>query len=263
MPEFLAHASLGELFCLVFAFFAGLTVVSVTVGFAAERGVPNRRIMALPTPPGQRKREVVGNAVFVSVTTVAFAAALASGWVRFGDGLLRGVATFFALMFGFQIFYWGLHRAMHTKALLWAHRWHHTSQVTSALSAQSVSVVEACLWMLGYVGLPLALSLAFPIGFWGWAAYMAFNVYGNIVGHANVELSAKPGASRFMTLFANPWVYHALHHARWNGHYAFQAALMDRIFKTELEDWPLLFAKVLRGEPLESLKERGVEPQRP
>ena len=134
--------------------------------------------------------------------------------------------------------------------------------MTTALSAQSTSVVEACGWMIGYVGLPFAMSLVVPISFWGWAAYMAFNVSGNIVGHANVELSSPASGTKAMSLFANPFVYHALHHARWTGHYSFQAAFMDRIFGTEWDDWPALFRKILRGQPMQSLKERG-EPDGP
>ncbi len=97
----------------------------------------------------------------------------------------------------------------------------------------------------------------FPISFWGWAAYLVFNVSGNIVGHANVELASAPNGSRAASLFANPWVYHALHHARWTGHYGFQAALMDRLGGTEWSDWPALFTRVREGRAMASLKVRG------
>jgi sterol desaturase/sphingolipid hydroxylase (fatty acid hydroxylase superfamily) len=196
--------------------------------------------------------------VFVGLTIATFTVALRSDLVRFGaESLGRGAATFFVLMFGFQVFYYGLHRAMHTRALLRFHAWHHQSQVTTALSAQSVGPVEAVGWMVGYVAMPLAISLVWPVSFWGWAAYMAFNVSGNVVGHANVELSSPASGTRAVSAFANPWVYHALHHARWTGHYGFQAALMDRLFGTEFADWPKLFSRILAGHPMKSLKEKG------
>ncbi len=258
MPELLRDAGAATMALYVALFFGGLTVVNVAIGFAAERAFPGKRIFAVPLAEGQLGRELLGNVIFVAVTTAAFTMALSAGVVRFGDeSWARGIATFAVLMFGFQIFYYGLHRAMHHRALLFTHRWHHQSQVTTALSAQSVSPFEAALWMLGYVGLPLVLSHLVPISFWGWAAYMAFNVSGNIVGHANVELAAAASGTRAASLFANPWVYHALHHARWTGHYSFQAALMDRIGSTEFADWPALFRRVRAGNPLESLKTRG------
>jgi hypothetical protein len=40
---------------------------------------------------------------------------------------------------GFQAFYWTLHRAM-LQHLLFVHRWHHRSRVTTPLSGQSMSV---------------------------------------------------------------------------------------------------------------------------
>lgn len=120
-----------------------------------------------------------------------------------------------------------------------------------------MSLVEALGWMLGYVGLPWLLSRFVLVGFYGWAGYMAFNVTGNVVGHANVEPTVSAAATRTATWFVNAFVYHALHHARWTGHYAFQGAMMDRLFGTEWSDWPALYARIASGTPLESLKERG------
>jgi sterol desaturase/sphingolipid hydroxylase (fatty acid hydroxylase superfamily) len=260
MPELLAHASLAQLAALVAAFFVGLTLLSVAAGFLAERLFPKRRVMALPLPEGQLRHELLGNVVFVSLTIACFTAALQSGLVLVGPtSLAREVTTFVVLMFGFQIYYYFLHRAMHAPALLPFHAWHHRSQVTTALTGQSVSFGEALGWMVGYVALPLALSRLWPIGFGGWAAYMAFNVSGNIVGHANVELTSRLNGTRVLSAFANPWVYHALHHARWTGHFGFQAAWMDRLFGSEFADWPALHARILGGQPMKSLKERGTD----
>lgn len=172
-------------------------------------------------------------------------------------GTARNALTFAALVPGFQVYYWLLHRAMHTRALVRIHRWHHRSQVSTPLTGLSMSAFEALGWMLGFVGLPWLFSSVAPIGFQGWAGYMAFNMVGNIVGHANVEPTARVAATRTAAWLANPFVYHALHHARWTGHYAFQAALMERLFGTEWSDWPALYERIASGRPLTSLKERG------
>jgi hypothetical protein len=58
-------------------------------------------------------------------------------------------------------------------------------------------------------------------------------------------------------LLANAFVYHALHHARWTGHYGFAAALMDRAFGTGWPDWFELHERVATGHPLTSLRQRG------
>jgi len=258
MPPSLASLPLAGLALVVFACFAGLTAVSSALGFALERALPERRIFALPLFPGQLRFELLGNAVFLAVATVTVTLALRLGVVRFGPGgLLAGALTFGVMVPGFQVFYWLLHRAMHHRALVRIHRWHHRSQVTTPLTGQSMSVFEALGWMLGYIGLPCLLSQVAPISFWGWAGYLAFNVFGNVVGHANVEPTARPAATRGATWLANAFVFHALHHARWTGHYGFQGAMMDRLLGTEWSDWPALYEQIASGRALTSLKARG------
>ncbi|MFO0610891.1 MAG: sterol desaturase family protein [Polyangiales bacterium] len=258
MPEALRSLSAAHTALAVFGFLVALTVHASALGFAVERLLPRRRIFAVPLFPGQYRFELLGNAVFLAVVTAAFTAALRFDVVRFGPGgALRDGLTFAAMLAGFQVYYWFLHRALHTKALVRFHRWHHRSQVTTPLTGQSVSFVESLGWVAGYVGLPWLYSRFAPVGFWGLAGYVAFNVTGNVFGHANVEPTARPAASRAATWFANAFVYHALHHARWNGHYSFQAAFMDRVMGTEWNDWPALYDRIVEGHPLESLKARG------
>lgn len=78
------------------------------------------------------------------------------------------------------------------------------------------------------VSVSASLHLCMPISFEGWAAYLAFNVIDKVVGHVNVEITARPFTSRTAALFVNPIVYHALHHARWGVNFGFQGAGMDR-----------------------------------
>jgi sterol desaturase/sphingolipid hydroxylase (fatty acid hydroxylase superfamily) len=242
----------------VATFFIGLTALSLAIGFALERILSRRRIWSVALDPGQLRHEIVGNVVFVAIAIASFSAALLGDAIRFGEPSLgRGLATFGALALGFQLYYYALHRALHHRSLVRFHRWHHVSRVTTPLSGQSMSAVEALGWMLGYVGLPMAISYAVPISASGWIAYIAYNVFANIVGHSNVELTPKTPILRWTSLAANTIVFHALHHARWNGHYSFAAALMDRCFRSEWPDWYELHARVDRGEPLPSLKIRG------
>jgi len=262
MPEEIAHLSTFALGALVLAFFGALTVNGLAVGFTIERLLPKKKIFAVPLAKDQFRFEAIGNVVFVAIATIAVTIALRANVVRFGEATTeRAVATFVAMLVGFQAFYWTLHRAMHTRRLLFIHRWHHRSRVTSPLSGQSMHALEACAWMLGYVGLPIVLSRIAPISFAGWMAYLVFNVSGNIVGHANVEPTARFAATRSASLFANPFVYHSLHHARWTVNFAFQAAVMDRLFGTEAGDWEPLYERVSSGHPMLRLDETAAGPR--
>jgi Delta7-sterol 5-desaturase len=253
MGEWVATASLGELSIGVTLFFALSTLAIVGLGFLLER-LPTPRIWALPLDPGQLRHELIGNLVFVALTSACFVAALDSGAARFATpSWLANSLTFLALMLGFQIYYYGLHRLLHTRAWLRFHRWHHKSRVTTPLSAQSLSWFETLGWAGGYALLPLLVSRWLPISLPGWAAYMFVNMLGNITGHANVELMPHvPRVARF-AWWANPSIFHALHHARWKGHYGFQSVGMDRLFGSEFPDWPALHAQISERHPLSSL----------
>jgi Delta7-sterol 5-desaturase len=253
----MAPTSLPTLVALTASFFVGSTVVGVAIGFALERALAHKRVWSLPLAEGQLVHELKGNAVFLLVATGTFSAALASEIVRFGeDSTARALGTFAALSVGFQLFYYWLHRLLHTRRLIRFHRYHHESRVTTPLSGQSMSAVEALGWMIGYVGIPLAISQVVPISATGWAAYIAYNVIGNIVGHANCEIVPATRRVRLNALFGATFVFHALHHARWTGHYGFAAAWTDRLFGTEWADWPALHAKIRSGRPLQSFRER-------
>jgi sterol desaturase/sphingolipid hydroxylase (fatty acid hydroxylase superfamily) len=256
MASWIGGAAVHEIAIAVAALMLAVTVVSVAIGFALERLPSTHRIWALPLDPGQLRLELKGNVIFLLVQTAAFTAVLPSGLPRYvAPSWGAGVATFFGLMLGFQVYYYFLHRAMHTKALVRIHRWHHKSRVTTPLSGQSMSFGEALGWATGYALLPALASQLVPISIEGWAAYIAFNIFGNVVGHSNVELVPVTPGMRASTLFSNAFTFHSLHHARWTGHYSFQSALMDRLFGTEWQDWPVLHAEVAAGKPLQSLRE--------
>jgi Delta7-sterol 5-desaturase len=258
MAAELAGLSLLGIATGVLVFFGGMTIVALALGFLLERALPNKRVFSVPLAKEQYRFEAIGNLGFVAIATLTISGVLATGAVRFGEpSTARSGATFFAMLASFQIFYWTLHRAMHTRRLLVVHRWHHRSRVTTPLSGQSMHPIEAGFWMLGYAGLPILFSRIAPISLEGWAAYLAFNVFGNIIGHANCEPTAKLAATRLASLFANPFVYHALHHARWTVNYAFQASIMDRLFGTEASDWEDLYARVSSGNPMTRMDEKG------
>jgi Delta7-sterol 5-desaturase len=234
-----------------------LTVLSSAIGFLLERS-STRPIFAVPLSPGQYRHELIGNAQFFVVAVACLSLVLDQRWARAGDeSALRFAATFGALLVGFQAYYYGLHRALHHRRLVRFHRHHHESRVTTPLSGQSMSAVEAVGWMIGYAGLPVALSFVAPISLNGWLAYLAFNVVGNIVGHANAEVIAPTSWIKTRALGAAVFTYHALHHARWTGHYGFESSWCDRLFGSEWSDWPALHARVWSGAPLRSLKERA------
>ena len=245
---------------LVFGFLGSLTVASSWLGFALERSEygRRRRIWDVPLASGQYRWEVVANLRFVAIATLAFTLAIASGGIRLGATTARSfVATFAASWLFFEVYYYFLHRALHTSALVRFHRLHHRSKVTTPLSGLSMSTFETVAWMVGYLVPPLVLSRFMEVSPAAWALYLVYHWGGNIVGHINVELMPQAVSQRGMSLFLHAFTYHALHHARWTGHFALYTTVLDRALGTEWTDWGALQRKVLAQQPLTSLKERG------
>lgn len=238
------------------------TAASLTVlGFWVERRLAARRIFALPLAPGQVRRELANAVVFLGLLSIAAAAFLGAGWVDWsGAGWGPGLLTFFACWYAFDVYYYALHRAMHTRALITIHREHHRSHVTTPLTAFSTSAPECLGWIVGYALVPLIFTgLGLAVHPVGYAVYLFYNFFGNVLGHLNSEVIPASLATRAQTWTSHPIMYHSLHHARYTGHYGFCATFMDRLGGSEWRDWPDLHARILAGHVLTSLKVRGRE----
>jgi lathosterol oxidase len=233
------------------ALLAFLTLLLIGLGLMIERHFARRKIFDKPLQRGQKIRELKNTIIFQMIAAMSLTIFIGADLIRWTSGWSSGVLTFTACWLGFEIYYYGMHRAMHTRGLHRFHREHHRSLVNSPVTAFSVSAPEAMLWILGFVYTPMAMALlGFQVSLTGWLAYVAYNYWGNILGHVNVEILPGAVGKRANSWFLHAITYHALHHARYAGHYGFGATFMDRIFGSEWSDWPKLQAQVLSGDPL-------------
>jgi len=263
MPTLFEPASLLALALGWGLFFTLSTAILVGLGFAWEGSAAGRRrrIFALPVPAGQRRREALANLGFVALATAAFTAAVAGGLLRAdASGVGPALATFFTCLVGFEAYYFAQHRALHTRALVRFHRWHHASRITTPLSGQSLGIVEALGWIGGLVLFPALLSQLGLLHAGALVTYLLASAAGNIIGHANAEPHPRSSGERGKSWLTHPFTYHALHHARWTGHYGLGMTVLDRLLGSEWSDWPKLHARVVAGEPMRSFKDRGGEP---
>ena len=260
MVAWIESLSIVELSALVLGACLAMTLQGLAMGYAAEafwhpRG---RKVFEVPLKRGQLRTEALGTALFHVVFVPCLVLAIGTGAIRFAapSSWLAELLGFVVPWYGFMIFYYFLHRSMHHRRLFWMHRWHHESLVTTPMTGFSMHPVEAIGWTIGMLGPCIALAQTGLLGFWGWLAWLWFIWTGNIAGHANAEmfpLRSTPAS----TILSNPISYHSLHHARFDGHYGFITAFMDRIFGTEFPDWKELHDRVFDGKPLTSLKDKG------
>jgi Delta7-sterol 5-desaturase len=138
----------GALCVMVLGVTSALTLLGLAIGFAMERLAIARgmKIYAVALRPQQLRHEALGTALFHLVFVPFGGAVLALGWVHFSSGLAAQLLSFAVPWWGFQLFYYWVHRLMHVRKLRWIHRWHHRSQVTTPLTGLSMHPVEALLW---------------------------------------------------------------------------------------------------------------------
>jgi Delta7-sterol 5-desaturase len=258
MTELVTHASTIELIAACTVVFAALTAGSTLAGFALESALgDSRKIYDLPLADGQLRWELRATVRFVLMAGVTFGLLLAYVPIAEPD-FANGALTFGVCWVGFEVYYWGLHRSMHTKRLFRFHKLHHESRVTTPLTGYSMSTVESLGWLLGLAGVPFLLSLVTPISVEGFFLYHAlYQVAGNQIGHSNVDFFPAAASNRASSWISHPITYHSLHHARFNNHYSFGSSFMDRLLGTEWADWPELHKRVVSGIAMRKLSERG------
>ena len=248
------------LFGAILAFGAVATLVSVLFFSLVERAlIHRRRIYDVPLRDGQLSREVAGNVLFVAIFAAGMTLVFARGRIATAPFNLGGAAlTFAGALITFDLYYYALHAALHTKLGAPFHRWHHESRVNTPWSAFSMSPVEAASWVVG-IGLWPLLSAGFvPFVLEGYVAWLVFFFFTNTMGHVNVEfVPAFVSTNAIGRLAVHGITYHALHHSRYQKHLCFFMNSLDSVFGQVWDDYPELHRRVTEGRPLTRLGERG------
>jgi len=248
------------LFGVFFAFAIGINLASVGFWSLVERAlISKRRIYDVPLREGQLAHELLGNALFVLIFAAGMTLVFMSGRIETaGFSWSAAALTFFGGLLSFDVYYYALHSALHTRVGAPIHDWHHQSRVNTPWSALSMSPVEAVFWVIGLAIWPLATSSWLPFVPEAWIAWLVFFWFSNTMGHVNVEfVPASVSAGRVSRLMSHAITYHAMHHARYQKHLCFFANSLDSLFGQVWDDYPEMHARVASGQPLTRLGERG------
>jgi Delta7-sterol 5-desaturase len=221
----------------------------------AKLKICERTIYDLPIGAEQIRREM-RNSLHAPIHAVILAAFLYLGffkntsWASFVYSAL--LTTIWA-----EVWHYGSHRAFHLRALHWIHLEHHKSRLNSCLTAISFSFTEKLVFDIGLLG-PLAIvDYAIGLNVFGIAAWYIGYLVINSFSHANFELKSKD-YNRSIGKVLTSTTYHSLHHSRYTGNYGLGTRVLDRILKTEWDDYEALYDRI-SGErrPLGKLRERA------
>ena len=215
-----------------------------------------RTIYALPINERQMKREFM-NSLHTPIHAVVLAAFLALGffqntsWLSF---LLSLVATTIAA----EVWHYASHRLFHLPAFHWIHAEHHKSHLNTPFTAISFAFSEKLIFDVGLLA-PLAFAdYLLGLNFFGIAGWYVGYLVINSFAHANFEMRPK-GYNRLLGKVLTTTTYHSLHHSRYTGNYGLGTRFLDRLFRTEWEDYERLYERVCDDRPLSRLRQK-VEP---
>lgn len=248
---FAAMIPVLAVFAVVFAGFLLRSAIILGVAFLWLRFsafARRRKVFRIALPPGQVRSEVFAAIPILMLDAAVVTAVIYTGLLTPTAANWSNMLVTFALMFVlFEIWFYLTHRAMHTKALFFIHRQHHVAKITDPLTSLSFSLLERLVLLTGALGAAILLSWNIEISIAGLAAYGVTNYALNVLGHSNVEV--------FPCWFTRSWLgrwlvtptYHALHHARYRGHYGLFTSVLDRIFGHVFPDFELVQERASEG----------------
>lgn len=220
---------------------------------SAER----RRVYRREPGKGQLRNEVRAALTVVVCDALLISAFRALHDERFAPFSVKATLLTFAWMFvAFEVWFYVTHRLMHTRALYWIHAQHHVAQVTNPLTSLSFSVAERVVLLGGAFMLVTVAGGFMPITQAGLALYILSNYALNVLGHGNTEWVPERVVSSWVGRAFITTTFHAMHHARYQGHYGLFTPVLDRWLGTAFDDYPQVHARARAGQGLERLGER-------
>ena len=218
-----------------------------------------RRIYNLEASQDQLRDELANSWITSPLHSLLIAGALYSGILyEYPETWLNITYTFVIVFVWTEIWHYFSHRAMHHRALLFIHREHHKSRITTPLSSISFSFLEKFIFSFGIVGPVAMLSWVMPISFYGIVAYYVFYFVTNALGHSNIEIREPGYARTWIGRIINTPAYHAMHHARYVKNYGLITSTLDRMFNTMWQDYDKVQSRAASDQPLNKLSERFI-----
>lgn len=256
------YAGLGfiPLLLQVSGLFFVRSTIAVAIGFAILKATKfgrERKIYRMSYGRKQLRTELISMMKIVPFYSVLISVAIYFELIHFSAPSIWGTFVTFTTIFVWnEVWFYGLHRALHHPKLMFIHKDHHRSPVASPLSIASFSLTEQSTHVFCALFWPAVTSSFLPITLEGLALYSLFQISVNILGHMNVEIYPARFAEKGIGQWVTTPTFHSLHHGRVRGHYGLLTTIPDRMFGTFFEDYARVQTRAAEGNGLTRASER-------
>lgn len=251
-------------FAFVVILIRAVIVVAPAMAFIRTKTAQARRVYRRPFGSQQFRSELTAAALVLVLDVLAFATFRRFGLIPFAEATpARTLFTFGLFFVWYEIWFYGTHRLLHARPLYFLHAQHHVAKVTHPLTSLSFGLVERVILLMGSLGFAAIVARFVPLTLPGMVLYVLLNFVLNVWGHLNVELlPAGYGRSPIARVFFST-SFHAMHHARYQGHYGLFTTILDRALGTYWSDYPEVHARAATGNGLVRMSEKAVREGEP
>lgn len=169
---------------------------------------------------------------------------------------LQVLGTFALFFVWYEVWFYATHWLLHTRPLYFLHRQHHVANVVDPFASMSFSLAERAILQLGALVFAVGVSRVVPLAVPGMVLYLLTNHALNVLAHTNVEFLPASYPRSWLGRLLISGTFHAMHHARLQGHYGLYTPILDRLLGTCFQDYPQVHARAATGQGLHTLGER-------
>ena len=237
-----------------------LTAFCVTLKLLKRKELLSQTIYRVPAGLCAKFSAELRSALWsLALRCLFFAGAVSAGWIIFHPfQVTLSLLVACALFLFTEVWFYGIHRLLHTRALFFLHRTHHHAPVPLPITGAAFGTVETILILTGNL-VPMVI-FAHLLPWLSWPVFVGFLLFkdlSNFLDHMNVDSYDPRYMDDWRSQIFNSPTYHALHHARYHGNYAQSSPWLDRLFKTQFSDNLWAFQQVKSGQGLQKITARG------